>query len=114
MTQTLGLFEMLNPELLANETLSDQIKSKLHLPVFSISRSNLVELYSLHLSPKSQRIYRENRRGTLLKKRQKSSSKSAIPDIMKNSTQSTNLKRSSTTEVKSGVSDSKRSKITWP
>ena len=41
MTQTVGLFEMLNPELLANDTLSNQIKSRLHLPVFNISRSNL-------------------------------------------------------------------------
>ena len=41
MTQSIGLFEMINPELLSTETLTEQIKLKLILPVFSVSRSQL-------------------------------------------------------------------------
>ena len=38
---SVGLFEMCNPHLLPLETLSEQIKTRLCLPVFNSSRTNL-------------------------------------------------------------------------
>ena len=36
-----GLFEMCNPHLLSTETLAQQIRTRLWLPVFSVDRSQL-------------------------------------------------------------------------
>ena len=87
---TPGLFEMCNPHLLSTETLSQQIKTRLWLPVFSVDRSQLgiyyiasmfrqykspfylsVDCYVKNLSPKCQRTYRNNRQGILLLRKQR-------------------------------------------
>ena len=53
----LGLFEMCNPHLLATETLSDAIKTRLCVPVFNSSRSSLGQYYLINLELcKRQRI----------------------------------------------------------
>ena len=130
---SVGLFEMCNPHLLASETLADQIKTKLCLPVFNSSRTNLgklrrakfyvhlliscitVELFVMHLSPKSQRIHRDNRRGNILKTRQKANPSLKASDESKSVTTSSSSsnKRASSNETTSGT-PSKRPKISWP
>merc|ERR1719461_1340439 len=66
-----GLFEMCNPHLLPTEVLSEEVRSRLAMPVLGATRSRLVEWYSVNLSPKCQRIHRENRRGKTLRRRQR-------------------------------------------
>ena len=79
-----------------------------------------VETYAKHLSPKTQRTYRENRRGMLMKRRQKippkrPSTVSMQQDIsVQNQSKSQGAKRLSSSDGKSEGPESKRSKITWP
>ena len=79
-----------------------------------------VEMFVLHLSPKSQRIHRrDNRRGVLMMRRQKpppsgsgkTPTESAKPSVMSSST---NKRCSSDGPGESAGPSSKRSKITWP
>ena len=71
-----------------------------------------VELFVMHLSPKSQRIHRNNRRGNILKTRQKANPSLKASDESKSVTSFSN-KRASSNETTSGT-PSKRPKISWP
>ena len=80
---------------------------------------SLVETYAKHLSPKTQRTHRDNRRGMVMKRRQKVPPKKPGAVLQDSSVQSqskTNqgAKRLSSSDGKSEGPDPKRSKITWP
>ena len=139
-----GLFEMCNPHLLPTEVLSEEVRSRLAMPVLGATRSRLgtcnyhwkslssqlilffsesplqtfkimtsslsVEWYSVNLSPKCQRIHRENRRGKTLRRRQRPEALQikAMPD----KELSTSSKRPA--PVSSEAPQKKRTKISWP
>ena len=139
---TPGLFEMCNPHLLSTETLSQQIKTRLWLPVFSVDRSQLgsdnglfrqdkstfylsVDLYVKNLSPKCQRTYRNNRQGIVLLRKQRMLRKTntappkhkVIEPYQGPAVESPAVKRSAVespaVELKEGP-ERKRAKISWP
>ena len=90
---------------------TDSVFSESPLQTFKIMTSSLsVEWYSVNLSPKCQRIHRENRRGKTLRRRQRPEALQikAMPD----KELSTTSKRPA--PVSSEAPQKKRTKISWP
>ena len=150
----IGLFEMCNPHLISTEILSEQIRARLGLPVFSTSRDQLgtltywnvfyvqilslvaivtvkirfqtfsiiwglllVELYKLNLSPRCQRTHRDNRRGRMLRLKQRLRQQKTEAPCHKvlprqQSSQSSPDKRPAPDSQDSPAK--KRTKISWP
>jgi hypothetical protein len=106
-----GIFELCNPHLLPEDILINQLTSKfpLHLP--NMSRSQIVDLYSSHISPKEQRVHRENRRGILLKRLQRSPVKK---NTLNDFNYQLNVRKDKRVSSGQCGPEPKRSKITWP
>ena len=120
---TVGIFELCNPHLLPEDVLSAHLTNKFSLQTTNLPRAQCLELFVVHISPKDQRLHRDNRRGKVLKRLQRSSatkdvtekSKHCLLNNDKNQFKSPvkvqENKRSSDTE--SGT-EPKRTKISWP
>ena len=117
-TAMVGVFELCNPHLLPEETLVHLLTSNFLVNTANMSKSKMLELVVSNMTPREQREYRDNRRGTLLKQLQQSSSNENILDINKIQVhgsespvnKNTNKRDSSDT----GGPELKRSKISWP
>ena len=121
-----GVFEMCNPHLLPEELLIEQLTYSFPLHLVNTSQPELVELFSIHISPKEQRVHRDNRRGIVLKRLQRSPTKKSSTETQKHHTlkgndDKCNFTKPFTTGQKekrasndSDGPDNKRSKITWP
>eukprot|EP00092_Neocalanus_flemingeri_P061097 GFUD01073382.1.p1 GENE.GFUD01073382.1~~GFUD01073382.1.p1 ORF type:complete len:135 (+),score=24.11 GFUD01073382.1:44-448(+) len=122
----IGTFEMCNPHLIPEDLLITHLTRKFSLNLTNKSRGQIVELFSSHISPKEQRIHRENKRGVLLKRLQRSTVKKNSPDnpkhfMLADNNCQTNVNKASINMQKDKRSPSepegpepKRSKITWP
>ena len=73
--EMVGIFELCNPHLLSEEILTDQLTSVFPLFSPSMTKAQALDLFCSHISPKEQRVHRDNRRGVLLKRLQRSSLK---------------------------------------
>ena len=121
--EMVGIFELCNPHLLSEEILTDQLTSVFPLFSPSMTKAQALDLFCSHISPKEQRVHRDNRRGVLLKRLQRSSlkkdfkenPKSATCDYKCNASKSP-MKEQENKRVTSepGGPEAKRSKITWP
>jgi len=122
----IGLFEMCNPHLMPENILIDHLTHRFSLNLTNMSRSQIVDLFSSHISPKEQRVHRENRRGNLLKRLQRSSAKKISTENAKHyklsdngyqtnvNMSSVNVQKDKRASSEPGGPESKRSKITWP
>jgi len=118
-----GIFELCNPHLLPEDVIISHLSSKFSLPTTNLTKSQSLELFIANISPKDQRIHRDNKRGNVLKRLQKSPNKKDTTEkpkhyimnnnknICKSSIKEQENKRVSTT---SGGPDPKRTKISWP
>ena len=120
----IGIFELCNPHLLSEEMLTEQLTSKFYLYSPGITKAQALELFCLNISPKEQRVHRDNRRGVLMKRLQRSSWKKDLKENPKSGTISNYKLNASTSPMKEqenkrvtsepGGPEAKRSKITWP
>ena len=118
-----GIFELCNPHLLPEEMLNDQLTSVFPLYLPSITKAQALDLFCSHISPKEQRVHRDNRRGLLMKRLQRSSFKKDLKENLKSATcnHKCNASKSPMPEQENkrvtsepGGPEAKRSKITWP
>ena len=122
--EMLGIFELCNPHLLSEEMLNYQLTSKFPLNSPNMTKTQALDLFCSHISPKEQRVHRDNRRGVLMKRLQRSSLKKDFKENPKSTTIIDYKLNASTSPVKEpenkrvssepGGPEAKRSKITWP
>ena len=124
--EMVGIFELCNPHLLSEEILTDQLYSVFPLFSPSMTKAQALDLFCSHISPKEQRVHRDNRRGVLMKRLQRSyfkkdfteNHKSAIIGDEKGQLNASKspMKEQENKRVSSepGGPEAKRSKITWP
>ena len=118
-----GIFELCNPHLLPEDVLITHLSAKFSLPTNNLTKSQSLELFVANISPKNQRLHRDNRRGNVLKRLQRSTNKKDITEKQKHYIMNNNknickspIKEQENKRVStaSGGPEPKRSKISWP
>ena len=114
-----GIFELCNPHLLSGDMLASHLQCRFSMTSANLTKSQTLELFCLNISPKEQRVHRDNRRGVLLKRLQRSSLKQDFQEkvkILNSNDFKPHMKEQENKRVSSGLTgpEQKRSKICWP
>ena len=117
-----GLFELCNPHLLSHNERTERLMNAFAFQGSHRSQLQILELFTNLLSPKEQRVHRDNRRGIKLKRLQRASdskTNGAQKHNVITKDQDGDVKSSKNGEVKRAARESegpqsKRAKITWP